>query len=51
MFKCWGSFLVIFVVCNKYLGDYFGVDFLYRKKEVKGVIMDVISEMLDVEDE
>ncbi|CAN6851060.1 unnamed protein product [Brassica oleracea] len=33
------------------LSDHFGVDLLHRKKEVKGVITDAISEMSDVEDE
>lgn len=51
MFKCWGSSLVTFAVCNKHSGDHFGVDLLHRKKEVKGVITDAISEISDVEDE
>ena len=51
MFKCWGSSLVTFVVCNKHSGGHFGVDLSHRKKEVKGVITDAISEMSDVEDE
>ncbi|KAH0841425.1 hypothetical protein HID58_092217 [Brassica napus] len=46
-----GSSLVTFAVCNKHSGDHFGVDLLHRKKEVKGVITDAISEMSDVEDE
>ncbi|RID76907.1 hypothetical protein BRARA_B03856 [Brassica rapa] len=33
------------------LSDHFGVDLLHRKKEVKGVITDAISQMSDVEDE
>lgn len=43
--------MVTFVVCNKHSGGHFGVDLSHRKKEVKGVITDAISEMSDVEDE